>query len=51
MKRVYRRKEREEGLKMRGVNAGYSRKPVLSDLPEETVVRLKDTLKQYGYLN
>ena len=41
----------KEGLKMRGVNAGYSRKPVLSDLPEETVVRLKDTLKQYGYLN
>lgn len=40
----------KEGLKMRGVNAGYSRKPVLSDLPEETVVRLKNTLKQYGYI-
>ncbi len=41
----------KEGLKLRGVNAGYSRKPVLSDLPEETVIRLKDTLKQYGYID
>lgn len=40
----------KEGLKLRGVDAGYCRKPVLSELPEETMVRLKDTLKHYGYL-
>ena len=41
----------KEGLKLRGVEAGFSRKPVLSDLPEETMIRLKDTLKHYGYLD
>lgn len=40
----------KEGLKLRGVDAGYCRKPVSDGLPEETVVRLKDTLKHYGYL-
>lgn len=40
----------KEGLKMRGVDAGYCRKPVFSDLPEETVIRLKDTLRHFGYL-
>lgn len=41
----------KEGLKLRGVNAGLSRKPVLSDLPDETIARLKDTLKHYGYID
>lgn len=40
----------KEGLKLRGVDAGYCRKPVLSELPDETMDRLKDTLKEYGYL-
>ena len=40
----------KEGLKLRGVDAGYCRKPVFSDLPDETIVRLKDTLKHFGYL-
>ena len=41
----------KEGLKLRGVNGGYSRKPVLSDLPDETIERLKSTLKHYGYID
>lgn len=41
----------KEGLKMRGIDAGYCRKPVLSELPGETVKRLKDTLKHYGYID
>lgn len=41
----------KEGLKLRGVNGGFSRKPVLSDLPEETIERLKSTLKHYGYID
>lgn len=40
----------KKGLELRGVNGGYCRKPVISDLPEETMIRLKDTLKHYGYL-
>ena len=40
----------KEGLKLRGVDAGYCRKPVFSDLPEETVIRLKDTLRHFGYI-
>ena len=40
----------KEGLKLRGVDAGYCRKPVLSELPEETMDRLKATLKHYGYI-
>jgi len=40
----------KEGLKLRGIDAGYCRKPVLSELPDETVKRLRDTLKHYGYI-
>lgn len=40
----------KEGLKLRGVDAGYCRKPVLSELPAETMDRLKATLKHYGYI-
>ena len=40
----------KEGLKLRGVDAGYCRKPVTSELPAETVKRLKDTLKLYGHI-
>ena len=40
----------KEGLKLRGVDAGYCRKPVLSELPQETMDRLKATLKHYGYI-
>lgn len=40
----------KEELKLRGVDAGYCRKPVLSKLPEETMERLKNTLKHFGYL-
>ena len=35
----------------RGVDAGYCRLPVFSSLPEETIIRLKDTLRHFGYLN
>ncbi len=41
----------KEGLKLRGVDAGYCRKPVLSEVPEETMARLKETLKHYGYID
>ena len=41
----------KEGLKMRGVDAGYCRLPVFSSLPEETIIRLKDTLRHFGYLD
>lgn len=41
----------KEGLKLRGIDGGYCRKPVISDLPAETMERLKATLKHYGYLN
>ena len=40
----------KEGLKLRGVDAGYCRRPVLSELPGETVARLKDTLRHFGYI-
>ena len=40
----------KEGLKLRGVDAGVCRRPVISQLPEETVARLKKTLQHYGYL-
>ena len=40
----------KEGLKLRGVDAGYCRKPVISELPEEDMIRLKNVLKHYGYL-
>lgn len=38
------------GLKMRGVNAGYCRKPVINDLPKEDMERLKAALKHYNYI-
>ena len=41
----------KEGLKLRGIDAGYCRKPVLSELPKETMIRLKDTLRVYGYID
>ena len=41
----------KEGLKLRGIDAGYCRKPVISELPEETQKILKSTLKQYGYVD
>lgn len=41
----------KEGLKLRGIDAGYCRRPVLNDLPYETIKRLKDTLKHYGYID
>jgi 4-hydroxy-tetrahydrodipicolinate synthase len=40
----------KKGLEMRGVNAGYCRKPVISELPAETQKRLTDTLEHYGYI-
>lgn len=40
----------KEGLKLRGVDAGFCRKPVISDLPAETMDRVKATLKHYGYI-
>jgi len=38
------------GLKLRGVDAGFCRKPVISELPADVVATLKATLKEYGYL-
>lgn len=40
----------KEGLKLRGVDAGYCRKPVISELPTDVMDALKSTLKKYGYL-
>jgi len=39
----------KEGLKLRGINAGVARKPVLS-LPNDVMVRLKAVLKRYEYI-
>jgi dihydrodipicolinate synthase/N-acetylneuraminate lyase len=41
----------KEGMKMRGVDAGYCRKPVISELPADVKVALKAVLKEYGYLS
>lgn len=41
----------KEGLKMRGINAGVSRKPVMNGLPEEDVLRVKAALKHFGYID
>ena len=38
------------GLKMRGVNAGYCRKPVINGLPQEDMDRLTAALKHYNYI-
>lgn len=40
----------KEGLKLRGVDAGYSRKPVISELPIDVKEHLKAVLTEYGYL-
>lgn len=40
----------KEGMKLRGVDAGYCRKPVLSELPADVMNTLKAVLKEYGYL-
>lgn len=39
----------KEGLKLRGVNAGVARKPVM-DLPDDVMAKLKKVLKEYGHL-
>lgn len=39
----------KEGLKLRGVNAGVARKPVMA-LPDDYREKLKKVLKEYGYL-
>ena len=40
----------KEGLKLRGVDAGFCRKPVISELPTDVKDHLKAVLKDYGYL-
>jgi 4-hydroxy-tetrahydrodipicolinate synthase len=40
----------KEGMKLRGVDAGYCRKPVISELPADVMTALKTVLKEYGYL-
>ena len=39
----------KEGLKLRGIDAGYARKPV-QNIPEDVRERLVTTLKMYGYI-
>lgn len=38
------------GMKLRGVDAGYCRKPI-QELPDDVLALLKSILKEYGYLN
>lgn len=38
------------GMKMRGVNAGYCRKPTLNELPAEDMERLTAALKHFGHI-
>jgi 4-hydroxy-tetrahydrodipicolinate synthase len=40
----------KEGMKLRGVDAGFCRKPVISELPSDVMATLKTVLKEYGYL-
>lgn len=40
----------KRGLKLRGIDAGYCRRPVIDDLPADVEEKLKNTLKYYGYL-
>lgn len=40
----------KEGLKLRGVDAGFCRKPVISELPGDVLKKLKEVLRHYGYL-
>lgn len=39
----------KEGLKLRGVNAGVARKPVMR-LPDDVMAKLKKVLKEYGHI-
>lgn len=39
----------KEGLKLRGINAGVARRPVLP-MPEDYMEKLKKVLKEYGYI-
>lgn len=39
----------KEGLKLRGINAGVARKPVMP-LPDDVMARLKTVLKEYGHI-
>ena len=39
----------KEGLKLRGINAGVARKPVM-ELPEDSLEFLKRVLKEYNYI-
>ena len=39
------------GMRLRGVDAGYCRRPVIDELPEETMERLKATLRHFGYID
>jgi 4-hydroxy-tetrahydrodipicolinate synthase len=39
----------KEGLKLRGINAGVARKPVMG-LPDDVLAKLKRILKEYGYI-
>lgn len=39
----------KEGLKLRGVNAGVARKPVMG-VPEDVMAKLKKVLKEYGHI-
>ncbi len=40
----------KEGMKLRGVNAGYCRRPASSELPKDVLDNLKAVLRYYGYL-
>lgn len=39
----------KEGLKLRGINAGIARKPVMG-LPDDMIAKLKKVLKEYGHI-
>ncbi len=39
----------KEGLKLRGINAGVARKPVMR-LPDDVMAKLKKSLKEYGHI-
>lgn len=40
----------KEGMKLRGVDAGYCRKPVISEVPPDVMQNLKTVLKEFGYI-
>ena len=41
----------KEGLRLRGINAGYCRKPVIDELPKEDEERLKAVLRHFRYID